>query len=177
MYITKRMLIVGMFLVLALSVTTWVFAQTDGLIYACVNPAGTLRIVTDSESCLPQETLLEWNKQGVKGDKGDQGDVGPAGPQGPAGVLDFYVVEGDHVACEPGELCVLYAYCNQGDLITGGGIRKASWYAYDDPGIGIVTMEPYFDTAKDQWTYLAAVNNRFNFNEDFWTYAMCAEMP
>ena len=66
MHISKRMLIVGVFLVLALSVTTWVFAQADGSIFACVNPAGSVRIVTDSESCLAKETLLEWNKQGGK---------------------------------------------------------------------------------------------------------------
>ena len=177
MYISKRIMIIGVFLILTLSVTTWVFAQVEGVIYACINPAGTIKIVEDSASCLPKETLLEWNKQGEKGDKGDQGDVGPAGPQGPAGVLGFYVVEGEHVDCNPDEACFLYAYCNEGDMVTGGAVRKATIYAYGDPGVGLIGMEPYYDTGKGLWAYIAYVNNRFTFVEKFWTTAICADMP
>jgi len=177
MYISKRIVVISLFLILALSATSLVLAQADGVIYACINPAGSLRIVEDNSSCLPKETLLQWNIQGEKGDKGDQGVVGPMGPQGPAGVLGFYVVESTHISCEPDRICVLQAYCNEGDYLTGGGLRKSGWLEYNDPGLGIVAMEPYFDLTEEKWSYLAAVSSKLAGDEDFWTFAICAQMP
>lgn len=73
------------FVILALAVlllavgATWVLAEGEGQISACVNTSdGTLRIVTDPV-CRKNETLLTWNIMGP------QGEVGPMGPQGPAG--------------------------------------------------------------------------------------------
>jgi len=180
MYISKRIMVIGLFLILALSATGLVLAQADGVISACVNPAGSVRIVEDSSSCLPKETLLQWNIQGEKGDKGDKGDqgeVGPMGPQGPAGVLGFYVVEGTHQTCVPRELCYLDAYCDEGDYLTGGGLRKAGYYILDDPGLGVIAMEPYFDPVEERWDYQAVVSNQHVADHDFWTYAICAQMP
>ena len=170
MYISKRILILSLLIILILSATTWVFAQVEGVIYACVNPAGAIRVVEDSTSCMPKENLIEWNNKGEKGDKGDQGDVGPAG------VLDFYVVEGEHVSCTPGIACSLFADCNQGDSLTGGGVRKAGIYYYDDYGLGLIGIEPYYDSDKDQWSYVAYVNNQFSFDQEFWVYAICAQL-
>lgn len=42
----------------------------------CRNPAGQVRLIDETESCRPQETLVTWNTQG---------EPGPAGPEGPAG--------------------------------------------------------------------------------------------
>lgn len=167
---SKRNIVVvlGVVAILALTATTWVVAQTTGTIYACVTDAGKLRIVADDTSCKPKETLLEWNIQGEKGDKGDPGDPG---------VLGFYVVEGTHVTCPPEEMCFLYAYCNEGDQLTGGGVRKASYYAYTDPGIAIAGMEPYFDTVQNKWSYYAAVTNKQASGESMWTVAICADIP
>jgi hypothetical protein len=176
----KRLLILGMLIILVLAATGLAVAGSNGVIHACVSKAGLLTIVDDATSCKPQETYLQWNIEGIQGPQGPQGpqgSQGPQGPQGPAGVLDFYVVEGTHATCVPGEICHLYAYCNVGDKITGGGLRKASNYAYDDPGIVIAGIYPFFDTTVNKWVYFGAVTNKHVSNEDMWTYAICAEIP
>jgi len=176
MYISKRAMVVSALLILMFSATTWVLAQVDGVIYACVNPAGSIRIVEESAACLPRETILEWNMQGEKGDKGDEGDVGPAGPQGPAGILGFYTVE-ETRSCDTGQLCVLISYCNEGDYVTGGGLSKSIWNAFDDPGVAVISMQPLYEKDSDQWAYLTAISNLNTDEVDFTAYAICAEMP
>jgi hypothetical protein len=73
--------------------------------------------------------------QGPPGPKGDTGDVGPAGatgpegPQGPAGVLRIYPVHRSYRAA-PGECVSLVVYCDNGDMVTGGGFDSN----YGGPG-------------------------------------------
>jgi hypothetical protein len=55
-YIPKGILIASVLLILALFGVTLVYAEA-GEINACMNRAGLIRIVEDSESCLPQEEL------------------------------------------------------------------------------------------------------------------------
>src|SRR5688572_25782723 len=60
----------------------------DGVIHACYDKKGMLRIVASESSCSQNETPISWNQegpQGDKGDKGDKGDTGDTGPQGPPG--------------------------------------------------------------------------------------------
>lgn len=81
----KRILAaVGLAIILVVSLASLAFAMTDGVIRACVNPAGQPRIVSDAEECNPKETFLEWNVAGA-GEKGSQGEPGPQGPQGEPG--------------------------------------------------------------------------------------------
>lgn len=82
MKLSKKNVILGVFLVLALMGTTWVFAQ-GGEIHACVNPAGQIRIVETASSCRPEETPLQWNIMGPQGAEGPQGPPGAA----PSGTL------------------------------------------------------------------------------------------
>jgi type VI protein secretion system component Hcp len=56
-------------------------AQGDAL-RACVNTAGSLRVVSSSETCKSNEVAVAWN---VTGPPGPAGPAGPAGPEGPAG--------------------------------------------------------------------------------------------
>ena len=164
----KKILVIGAAaLAVALVAAIWVSAQGDE-IHACVNPSGITRILQAGEECTPQEWPLSWNQEGPPG---------PQGPQGLPGVLGFYVVEGEHVGCEPGIACPLRAYCNAGDMVTGGAVRKATIYYYDDEGVGLIGMEPYYDPDEELWAYIAYVNNRFTFVEDFWAIAICADMP
>jgi len=66
---TRLLVVVGV-AVLLVAGATWAWAQTDGVINACVNPNdGTLRIVADPE-CKKNEDLLSWNIMGPKGDPG-----------------------------------------------------------------------------------------------------------
>ena len=78
-------IVLGLALILLAASATFVLAQTDGVIYACVLRDGTLRIVPDANHCKRAEALLTWNILGPAGPKGDTGPAGPAGPQGPAG--------------------------------------------------------------------------------------------
>ncbi len=61
---------VGLLVILFGAGVTWVFAQTEGTIYACVTRDGAIRIVADSNQCRRSETLLSWNIIGPKGDPG-----------------------------------------------------------------------------------------------------------
>ena len=78
-------IVLGLALILLAASATFVLAQTDGVIYACVLRDGTLRIVPDANHCKRAEALLTWNILGPAGPKGDTGPAGPAGPQGPQG--------------------------------------------------------------------------------------------
>jgi hypothetical protein len=65
--------------------------------YACIKPAGQIRMVECLEACKPNETPKSWNGVGAPGPEGpagpagpagadgDDGAAGPAGPAGPAG--------------------------------------------------------------------------------------------
>jgi hypothetical protein len=80
-------LIANMFLLIFL--TTISQAQTQNLVYACIQKNnGQARIVADVSECRPSETAVSWNQvgiQGTQGPKGDTGATGAAGPQGPQG--------------------------------------------------------------------------------------------
>lgn len=66
--------------------TVVTFADTGGVIFACVNNTnGDVRIVAQQVSCKNNETAAHWNILGPQGPPGPQGPAGPAGPQGPAG--------------------------------------------------------------------------------------------
>lgn len=83
-------------------------AAGTGLISACVNRAGQLRIITPGASttwgdaddaqpineCGRNETLLTWNQSGPQGPTGPTGATGPAGPTGPSGLPAVSVVGG-----------------------------------------------------------------------------------
>jgi len=88
----KNRWLIILFVVLGLAIimlaisATWVMAQTEGFIHACMVPSdGTIRIVSDPAECKKNEILLSWNIMGPKGDKGDTGLPGTAGEPGPAG--------------------------------------------------------------------------------------------
>ncbi len=74
--------------------TAVVGAQSAGQIRACANTSGLVKVIGPGASCLPNETPLSWNIQGVPGPKGETGATGlrgetgatgPAGPQGETG--------------------------------------------------------------------------------------------
>jgi len=71
--------ILGLAIIILAASGTWVMAQTDGVINACMVPSdGTIRIVADPAQCKKNETLLSWNIIGPKGDPGDAGQPGAA---------------------------------------------------------------------------------------------------
>lgn len=83
----SRVLIGGAVLSILLGAGTVVtFADTGGVIFACVNNTnGDVRIVAQQVSCKNNETAAHWNILGPQGPPGPQGPAGPAGPQGPPG--------------------------------------------------------------------------------------------
>jgi hypothetical protein len=86
MKLSKRFVVIGALLVVVLvGGATWVWANDDNTIYACISPAGMIRIVDADEECRPGEEPLDWNKQGPEGPQGEQGPAGRQGEQGPAG--------------------------------------------------------------------------------------------
>jgi hypothetical protein len=63
---------------------TWVYAQADGTIQACVKN-GEVKELGVSVSCKDDEELLEWSIMGPPGPPGADGATGPEGPPGPPG--------------------------------------------------------------------------------------------
>ena len=55
----RLVIILGLAIILLAASATWVMAQTDGVIYACMIPSdGTIRIVSDPAECKKNEALL-----------------------------------------------------------------------------------------------------------------------
>lgn len=96
----RLFVILGLVIIMLAASGTWVMAQTEGVINACMIPTdGTIRIVSDPAECKKNETLLSWSIMGQKGDKGDKGDPGDPGTVGPAGEdgLACWDLNGDHI--------------------------------------------------------------------------------
>lgn len=61
-----------------------VLAGSSTEIQACKeSTTGLLRVVADFTECLPNETPISWNVQGLQGPPGSPGSPGPPGPAGP----------------------------------------------------------------------------------------------
>jgi hypothetical protein len=82
---SARWLLTGFLLGALLAGATAVSATTTGLITACANPGGVLRLSANNASCAPNETTITWNQIGPPGPPGSAGPPGPQGPPGPAG--------------------------------------------------------------------------------------------
>jgi len=95
----RLLLVTAVLLVAVTGIAYAVIPGTDGVISACMDKQGNLRVidVQAGEACKNNETPLAWNQtgpqgprgdtgpQGPKGDKGDQGIQGPKGDQGDPG--------------------------------------------------------------------------------------------
>ncbi|HSB18855.1 MAG TPA: type VI secretion system tube protein Hcp [Anaeromyxobacteraceae bacterium] len=58
----------------------------DGVIHACLNREGEVRIIDPSlDRCRHHERSFSWNRTGPQGPAGPQGAPGPQGPAGPPG--------------------------------------------------------------------------------------------
>ncbi|MBE0609035.1 MAG: collagen-like protein [Dehalococcoidia bacterium] len=108
-------------------------------IYACVNnSSGTIFIVDADAGCKPNDTKIEWNKQGPRGEDGlpgapgndgvagadgTDGIPGPPGEQGPQGEPGTFASldEFDGTACNigtPTEGILSVAYASDGGQVT-----------------------------------------------------------
>ena len=74
---TQTTFVVSMLATLAVATST-AFAQTPTIIRSCVTQTGTIRIISSSQACRSNETLLTWNQQGPTGPQGPQGPRGPS---------------------------------------------------------------------------------------------------
>jgi Collagen triple helix repeat (20 copies) len=58
---------------------------TSGVVHACVDRAGAVRVVRTGSRCPTGSYGIVWNARGPRGERGLTGATGPAGPRGPAG--------------------------------------------------------------------------------------------
>jgi hypothetical protein len=116
---TLRIIVISVLLtgIILMSAVTWVFAQDNNIIHACVAKDGSVRIAALEGKCKDKETPLQWNVQGE---------------QGPAGVLGFYTVrsETDQISGFSFNATTI-ARCEVGDRVTGGGYQ---YFRYKDDG-------------------------------------------
>jgi hypothetical protein len=103
----------------------------DGVLLACADRQGDLRVVDSHDECRRNETPVRWNirgpegpqgeqgpqgvagPQGLQGEQGPQGDIGPQGARGPAGPgfsgTQFYAVgNGDFRGVSPATQLVMF---------------------------------------------------------------------
>jgi hypothetical protein len=67
-----------------LSTTTSVIAGE--ILYGCYKKEnGQLRLVNNTDQCLPSEMSISWNQKGTAGPEGTEGPTGPQGSVGPPG--------------------------------------------------------------------------------------------
>jgi len=116
MTITKKHLMIGLVLVLALIAAQGVTAQGDEVIYGCYHEKnGKLRIVETSEDCKRKEIPVWWNV------------TGPEGPPGAPGLLSEvtrYCTPTDEtriVSCPVDAGCEKIIKCPLGTVAVGGG--------------------------------------------------------
>lgn len=138
---------------------TYVQAQsTPPTIRACaikvpnpgnIPPLGTMRTISASQSCQPNESLLEWNVQGIKGNTGPQGPQGPQGsegPQGPQGPSSVTVVQAQ-VTIDSGELSDTAALACPSGRPVGAGLRYVSGGFSNE----VVTISESFPVGQAIW--------------------------
>lgn len=99
--------------VLLLGAVAILTAQGPSPIYACVNPAGQIRIVSDPAECKSQETNLNWNDVGLQG---------PAGPVGPVGISGYEIIT-NVIPIPTNSTNQFYANCSPGKKVLGGGVN------------------------------------------------------
>lgn len=120
---------------LLLGISAAVIVRANGgVIHACVNPAGQLRIVGTPEDCRPQEEELDWNEQGLPGEDGEDGaDGAPGSP----GLSDITVIGewGDEDSVDSKTHMV---WCPEGKKAISGGYNISG----GGPNIVVRTFHP-----------------------------------
>jgi hypothetical protein len=83
MWSAKSLAWVGVIAVVALGLGQKSVAADT--VRGCRNPAGQVRLISATESCRSQETLVTWNSEGATGPQGPQGEPGVPGEKGDKG--------------------------------------------------------------------------------------------
>lgn len=139
-------------------------AVNTGVISACYNSSGTLRVAT---SCRSGETALSWNQTGPQGPAGAQG---PAGPAGPAGATKVQVVK-QSGAVDTNTEVDLAAVCPSGTTLTGGGGEVSP------NGISsayLTASSPYYGGGTSPIGWHVIGTNTSGSTLTFSAYALCA---
>jgi len=118
----------GLFAAVWLAVPSDAEAQPEATIIACVNnSSGTIHIVQEHMVCHNNEMELVWNAVGPEGPQGPPGPSGPPGepgepgPPGEPGLVQFYNSDFGQATLDPGAVGQAFAFCDVGDVATGGG--------------------------------------------------------
>jgi len=146
----------------------------QGIIHSCVDDkSGKIRIVTGDEECPKNESALDWNGEGPQGPAGPQG---PVGPQGPPGVLTFYVVTEINDSIPAYSEGDAYAYCDFGDLATGGGYRSIGMSSELILRLSAPITTMVGENVVGIGWYVTVYNNTGIGGESVMVYAVCADM-
>jgi len=169
--ISRKHLIIGFVLLLAFVAVQGVSAADNETIYACVNARGIPRIVDAGETCLPNETALEWNVQGTSGADGQDGTDGTDGQDGIDGVSGYEVIQEDGWV-EEHDWGGVSLQCPDGKSVLGGGYYLGGGYtaapAVNQPSYNLQTG------LWDSWTVYFFYDPETT-NGDYWiVYAICA---
>lgn len=96
MSLRRTSVIIGAVVVAAGAAAAITYASGSGVINGCFKAQnGQLRIDTNGR-CLPSETPISWNQEGIQGPSGPTGPTGPTGPRGPSSAIDGFKFEGNN---------------------------------------------------------------------------------
>lgn len=175
--------------------TTLAWAQSsDGVIRACLKDSKLQSIgLAGQLTCAANEQALDWSitgpqgvtgpqgpagPQGIQGPQGVQGPVGPLGAQGPVGPIGltgvvriyFKVVETVVPPNSPSSAVV--AWCEPGDVATGGGFSH-----WSNTGNEIFGSAPGYDPfTRIPSGWVVAVTNPTTAQQFITSYVICADL-
>jgi hypothetical protein len=151
--------------VLTAAVAVALIPDQGGVIHGCRNKkSGELRVIDQpTKKCKSNETALDWNQAGAQGPAGPEG---PEGAQGPAGAAaDLSSLRSYRVVVPinlmPGERGSAKAWCEPGDLGTGGGFSGDETHRVEDntADFGYDPNEPGHHPDAPRWAWTVGVRD------------------
>jgi hypothetical protein len=117
----QRLMVAGaLVLGLVLGATALAVAGNAGVIYACVNDSGTVKIVADGTVCNKNWTPVHWNQEGAPGQDGTNGTDGADGAAGISGYQQVSHTE-TFTDVADNDLLTATVTCPGGKKVLGGG--------------------------------------------------------
>jgi len=130
----------------------------DGVIHACANGAGVLRVLQPGESCRGSETPLSWSSSGSQGGTGPTGATGPTGPTGATGPTGPTGPAGSFPLTSPnGQYSI---QLTDTGIVLGGATSSITLAG------GVVTIRATYIDNRSDLDYRVAAGRTFNVDAD-----------
>ncbi len=130
------------------------------------------RLAAVMQNTATQGPQGDQGPKGDTGDEGDTGDQGPAGADGTPGVLGFYITANSQTV-EPGIVAQVFATCDLGDSITGGGFF---YDAFINHQFDVFRSQPAGAPGESSNSWIVEGPNTGSGSATLHSRAMCADL-